>query len=227
MARTSWGAIPAPAASSRRRRPRSPSIIIRCPSTVPTRMADAVSRPIARSGARSSTRGSRAVRAASASRPEPEAGRDRAADEGAPRVDRVERRGRPAVDDDRGRAEELGRRVRVDQPVGPDLAGPVDLDGHRDRARGRHRARDPRAGPRPPRGLLQGRERCSRSRPPRPRTGPGRRVGAAPRAGPPARRGSRRGGSPRGAEATRAPSRARPSLRWVLPASITRSMRRS
>ena len=136
IARTSAGATPFASASSRRIRAeqagrRAPGSRGPCPTAWPL----TVSRPIARSGARSSTRGSLAVRAASASSPSSRPGRDRAADVRAVGRDAVERRRGPEVDDDRRRPVQPGGGQRVDQPVGPDLARPVDPD--RDAARSR------------------------------------------------------------------------------------------
>ena len=91
-----------------------------------------VSRPIARGGMTSATRGSFAVFAASASMPELEAGRDRAADVRAVCRDHVEVGGRAEVDDDGRRAVQPNGRKRVDEPVGTGLCRFVDAhrDGH-------------------------------------------------------------------------------------------------
>ena len=66
--------------------------------------------------------------------PELEARRDRAADVGPVGGDAVERRRRPEVDDDGRRAVQPRRREGIDQPVGTDVARPVDPDGERDGA---------------------------------------------------------------------------------------------
>ena len=153
-----------------------------------------VSRPIARSGARSSTRGSFAVRAARASRPSSRPGRDRAADVGAVGGDAVEGRRRPEVDDDRRRAVEARRREGVDEPVGPDVAragrpgsAAARCPAERDEDRAARGAR------RSPRGRRSATARPRRSAMARRRPARRRRAGAGPSAAARARRRSRRG----------------------------------
>ena len=128
-------------------------------------MALTVSRPMARSGVRSSIRGSFAVRAASASRPELQARGDRPADVRPVRAHAVERRRRPEVHDHRRGAVQAGGGEGVDQPVRPDLVGAVDPDRQRHVAGRTRRGPGSHGAPRRPAS-----SRSARGRPRRPRS---------------------------------------------------------
>ena len=156
-----------------------------------------------------------------------EARGDRAAHERAIVVDRVERRGRAAVDDDGRDAVQVGGGVGVHETVRPDVTRALDPDREGDRDGGRREAGESpgaqatastaavaagtvdatRRTRRPPRaGARRGQAATRGGSPPRPAW---RSAGVAARRGPPS-----------------TPSRAVPRRRFVLPTSIARSMPR-
>ena len=192
----------------------------------PDRIALTVSRPIARSGARSSIRGSLAVRAASASSPSSSPGAIAPPTNAPSARDRVEGRGRPEVDDHRRRSVQPRGGERVDEPVGADLARPVDPDRRSGRCPARPRAAAAPAARRAASSALgqrrDDRGAGDRRRPPRTpspssrsrsssRTSSSSSVARSSVRGPPARRRAGRSGTS-------------PIVTFVLPMSTARSM---
>ena len=183
-----------------------------------------MSRPIARSGARSSIRGSLAVRAASASSPSSRPGAIAPPTYAPSPADAVEGGGGAEVDDDRRRPVQPGGGQGVDQPVGPDLARPVHADRDRDGAGAGDEQRPlvPRRRRPPARrsGRHDGRQRDRRRR---------RRAAMPSRRSRPSSRSSSSSAWRAGRVAARrvassAPARNRPSVTFVLPMSSARSM---